>query len=242
MDFIEYEYKLKAELELILESILSGNPQLNIASKGRPGAEISSFLESEFVDATKRHPFFSNSESAKESDTKNPWDAKTNFNFKNFEQEIWIDFKSFKSSAKNSNPAVGATNKMVKFINDGQFYLVYIYVYYKQSNKGIEFIIDNGSYSKIYLLKNINSSFWRDPTGQLQVNYKKEPEERTRTEFINLLFDKIKEGLERQLVNIQNKLDDIERGVMFKDSKIEISKDDLHKKNAKKEAEINNLK
>lgn len=244
MEIKDYESKLMAELKPIIEDILGKNKKLaNVASGGRPGAEISSFLEKKFVEFTNSHPFFKDSQSSKEAKTKNPWDARTKFVFQEYKQDIWLDFKSFKSSAKNSNPAIGATNKVIQYINDGQFYLIYIYVYYKQTKEGIEFEkIDKKNYSKIYFLKNVNSSFWRDPTGQMQVNFKKEPQYRSRQDFIELLNLKIEEGLNRQLINIQKKLGNLQKGIMFKKKQIEITKKDLLVKNKAEEDAIKNLK
>ena len=52
--------------------------------------------------------------------------------------------------------------------------------------------------TKVYFLKDISNTVRRTPTNQLQVNISAEPTYRTRDEFINLLMEKYREGLERQ--------------------------------------------
>ncbi|MEA5534223.1 hypothetical protein [Crocosphaera sp. XPORK-15E] len=54
--------------------------------------------------------------------------------------------------------------------------------------------------------KDISPKFRRTPTNQLQVNRSDEPTYRTRDEFIDLLMEKIQEGLIRQLEKAQKKL------------------------------------
>lgn len=56
-------------------------------------------------------------------------------------------------------------------------------------------------------LKNISPTFRRTPTNQLQVNMAAEPIYRTREEFIELLIQKIQEGLERQIEKAQKTLE-----------------------------------
>jgi len=58
-------------------------------------------------------------------------------------------------------------------------------------------------------LKDISSTFRRTPTNQLQVNISAIPTYRTRNEFIILLMEKLREGLERQLEKAQLKLSEI---------------------------------
>ena len=122
------------------------------------------------------------------------------FSFNNHIEEIWIDFKAFKLSGVDSNPDIGTPNKIIKFIEDGGFYLLYIHVFYEEHHSGLKFVQYNGYSVKSYFLKDISPTFRRTPTNQLQVNISAKPQYRTREEFIELLMDKLREGLVRQLV------------------------------------------
>ena len=66
--------------------------------------------------------------------------------------------------------------------------------------------LNSDKYVKSYFLKDISPTFRRTPTNQLQVNMLAEPVYRTREEFINLLMEKINEGLIRQLNKSQSEL------------------------------------
>ena len=61
-------------------------------------------------------------------------------------------------------------------------------------------------------MKDISSSVRRDPTGQLQINFKAKPEKRTRHEFIELLFKKMAEGYIRQINKSTKELEVLEIG------------------------------
>jgi len=213
MDIKKFETLILSELKTVVENILTKNPTPNISAKSRAGAEISSLLEEQFVKATVNHKYFIDSESSPSGSTKHPYDAKTYFKFDQHKELIWIDFKAFKTSSKNSNPAVGSTNKIIELIKNGDFYLVYVFVYYNETESGLKFVknIDN-EFVKIYFLKDISSSFRRDPTGQLQVNFRSTPEIRTRQEFINLFLKKIKEGYLRQIEKSKKEMEELEKG------------------------------
>lgn len=200
MDIQEYEVFILNELKKVTEKILSNNPEPNISAKSRAGAEISSLLEEQFVNETASHPYFKDSLASPDGETKNPWDALTYFEYKGHREIIWIDFKAVKVSSKASNPDIGAADKLIKLINNNNgFYLVYIFVYYSQTDLGLKFVSNkNEEYIKLYFLKDIHSSFRRNTKNQLQINIEKEPQNRTRQEFIQMLLEKIIQGYTRQ--------------------------------------------
>mgnify|MGYP006303226161 CR=1 FL=1 len=205
MTIQKFEQLVLNELATKVSDIIESNLSLNIPVKGRQGAEISDWLEEQFITHTKSHLKFSNSVAAPKNKTKNPWDVKTYFNLnKSYKEEIWIDFKAFDVLRANSNPKIGTPNKMLNLISQGGFYLTYIYVYYQKSDSGMQFVKHNNSYVKCYFLKDVNSSFYRDSTNQLQVNFNKEPQYRTRSEFINLLRNKLRESYSRQIERLEN--------------------------------------
>lgn len=207
MTIREYEELVKSSIVDVVVSIINNNKTLAISAKSRAGAEVSDFFEEKFVEYTRNSSILLRSEQAPKGKTKNPWDAKAYFKHKNHEEEIWIDFKAFKiTETSDSNPDIGTPNKIFDFINRGGFYLLYVYVYYKETSNGLEFVSRDGKYVKSYYLKDVNHTFRRTPTNQLQVNIDAEPEYRTREEFVNLLTEKVLEGLERQLINAQSKL------------------------------------
>jgi len=138
------------------------------------------------------------SESSPGGATKNPWDVRTKFKIESHTEEIWIDFKAMKLSALDSNPDIGTPDKIIKFIKSGGFYLIYVYIYYKEKNAGLEFVTHENKYTKLYFLKDISATFRRNPKNQLQVNFSKPPQYRTREDFIKLLVYKIKESHKRQ--------------------------------------------
>lgn len=202
---------------------------MSISAKSRVGAEISALLESEFVKRTKNHDYFKCSEQSPNEATKNPWDAKTKFCINGYEEEIWIDFKAVKITCKDSNPDIGTPDKVINFIDNNNFYIVYIIVYYEETDNGLKFVEKNNKYVKSYFLKDISDKFRRNPKNQLQVNINAKPEYRTREEFINLLLNKMEEGYNREIENAQQKLGKITN---------ENFKKELLEKNKKSEEEL----
>jgi len=129
MNIKDVETLIINEFKNIMIQIIHDYPRLNISAKSRVGAELSSFLEEKFVEYSSENKFFRDSKKSPKRATKNPWDVKTVFCFKNLEEVIWVDFKALKISGKDSNPDIGTPNKIIKFIKDGHFYLLYIYVF-----------------------------------------------------------------------------------------------------------------
>jgi hypothetical protein len=195
----DFEDLIKTQINDLILKIIVNNIYLNISAKSRAGAEISDWLEERFVEESKNHQYLKNSEFAPKGKTKNPWDARTFFTYHNHTEEIWIDFKAFKLSGNDSNPDIGTPNKIIDFIEKGGFYLLYIYVYYEEDKNGLKFVEEDGNFTKSYFLKDISSTVRRTPTNQLQVNMSANPTYRTRDEFIELLMEKLREGLIRQL-------------------------------------------
>lgn len=210
MTIQQFEQLILNELSTVITDIIQSKLTLDISAKSRAGAEISDYLEKKFVDKTQNHQYFTNSEFAPEGQTKNPWDARTFFNLNGFSEEIWIDFKALKITSANTNPDIGTPNKVINFINQGNFYIAFVYVYYQATNTGLEFVQHNDNYVKTYFLKDIHHTFRRNPKNQLQVNANEVPETRTREEFINILFDKLKESHERQIEISNRKLAELE--------------------------------
>lgn len=206
MNIREFENLIISELKQVINEIITDNKILNISAKTRAGAEISDWLEEKFVEYTNKHKYFNKSEFAPKGKTKNPWDVKTYFILNSIDEEIWIDFKAIKINQLNSNPDVGTPNKIIQFIKNGSFYIVYIYVYYQAIDSGIEFTKHDNEYSTVYLLKDISKTVRRNPKNQLQVNIAQSPEYRSREDFINLLIKKLKESHERQIEISQQKL------------------------------------
>jgi len=217
MNIRQFEELIKDELRKVVEVIITNNLNLNISARARAGAEISDFLEDKFVTLTQKHNYFCDSEPSPKGATKNPWDVRTKFKYNNLDEEIWIDFKALKTSSKDSNPDIGTPNKIIKFIKSGNFYLVYIFVYYEETKTGLKFVKNNKSYTKIYFLKDIHHSFRRNPKNQLQVNMSELPEYRNREEFIKILTIKLRESHKRQIdisSRTLKKLDDIENELL----------------------------
>lgn len=210
MNIQQFENFIQTTINDVIVEIVKKTPFLPISAKARAGAEISDWLEKEFVKETKSSKVLLNSEASPEGKTKNPWDARTTFKYKDIEEEIWIDFKALKVSASDSNPDIGTPTKMIDFIKKGNFYLLFIFVYYQEKNEGLEFVKLNHKLTKCYFLKDISSTFRRNPKNQLQVNISAEPEYRTREEFINLFMKKIKESHIRQIEISKNKLKEID--------------------------------
>jgi len=230
MTIKDFEDLIIDELTKVVDSIIESNLKLTISAKSRAGAEISDWLEERFVDSTKSHQYFHDSEYAPKGSTKNPWDARTKFRLDGVDEEVWIDFKAFKKTSADSNPDIGTPNKIVKLINDGNFYHTFIHVFYEADGDGLKFVKPDDSYTKLYFLKDISSTFRRNPKNQLQVNISAPSEYRTREEFIRMLISKIKESHERQ-IKISNKalkeINEVEKSLLDSNKK---SEEDLTKK------------
>lgn len=244
MDIKEYENVLISKLETIVNEIITENPKLTIAVKKgeRVGDAISKFFEDNFVNKTKTHTYFSNSEASPSGKTKNPWDARTDYTIKGFKQDIWIDFKAVNVENIDTNPDSGTPDKIITHILNNNFYLVFIYVFYQGTDNGLEFVQVDGKYVKPYFLKDISSTFRITPANQMQVNGSAEPKYRTREEFLQLLLTKKVESNERKLKKSTQELENLKAGLFKKTKTMEIKLSDLLANNKAQEDAIKNLK
>lgn len=212
-NFKDYEQHLISTLTTVISSIIITDSKLNKlpASSGRIGATISDYLQEDFVNYVNdsKSPIANELSSASEAPkekTKNPFDAKCSFDYDGRHEEIWIDFKALNIEKVDSNPDIGTPYKVIKFINDGNFYIVFIIVYYdKDQNNNFKYTKYEGKYTNIYLLKDVSSSMRVNPKPQMQVNMKSVPEYRTREEFIELIGDKLSESYDRTEKNLQKR-------------------------------------
>ncbi|MDR1542900.1 MAG: hypothetical protein LBS50_00530 [Prevotellaceae bacterium] len=190
-------------------------------------------MEKQFVAEMQNHRYFKNSQSSPEGATKNPWDAMTYFCLNGHKELIWIDFKAVKISSADSNPDIGTPDKIIDLINQGSFYLAYIFVYYEETDNGLKFVKNaDNELVKTYFLKDISPTFRRNPKNQLQVNISAKTENRNRAEFINILFDKIMESHKRQIEISKKALKQIEESGI---------KEDLLAKNNEQEEKIKKI-
>jgi len=212
LDFKAYEDQLCKSIAHEVENIIQSNLHLNIRAKARAGAEISDYLEEQFVLAVNdnSNPYLSDAVQAPRGATKNPYDAMCFFDFMERKEVIWIDFKAFKTSSLDSNPDIGTPNKVIKFIKEGHFYLVFVLAYYEEDGDGLKFVKVNENYTKVYPLKDVNRTFRLNPKPQLQVNMAAEPEYRTREEFIELLIQKHRESYDRNIISLNEKIDKLD--------------------------------
>ncbi len=150
---------------------------------------------------------------------------------------IWIDFKAVNIANEDSNPDSGTPDKIIALIENGYFYLAYIFVFYEGNNDVLNFVQKDNSFTKIYFLKDISPTVRITAANQLQVNYAQNPVYRTREEFIHFLAQKKKQSFERRLKKAQKELEQIEKGVIYK----KITLDELLLENEKQEKNIKNL-
>lgn len=244
MNIKEYEKQLLQELNVIICEIIEESPRLSIAVKKgeRVGDAISKFFENNFVIKTKKHSKFSNSEASPSGKTKNPWDSRTDYTVQGFKQDIWIDFKAVNVDNEDSNPDSGTPDKIIKHILDNNFYLVFVYVFYKGSDEGLEFVKLDDLFVKPYFLKDISPSFRITPANQMQVNYSEPPVYRTREEFLQLLLTKKVQSNERKLKKSTQELENLKAGLFKKTKSMEIKLSDLSAENKAQEDAIKNLK
>lgn len=205
------EILIKEDIESIFDNILKEHNYIfPISAKSRSGAEISDYLEDDFVKYLKRNPHSKiyNPKGAPKGATKNPFDFC--FNYKNellgFDDIIWGDIKATKRSYKDSNPDLGTPEKIIKFIMDGHFYLMFVFLEYEATlDNQIKFLpFDDGRYVHCQFLKDIHHTVRINPKPQFQVNIHEPEEYRTRDEFLELFYTKYQESIDRNIAK-QNK-------------------------------------
>lgn len=244
----DFENLMLSELKKVIESIIEKTPSLPIAVKQgeRQGDAISKFLEESFVKATQGHVYFNDSKASPIGKTKNPYDVETFFRYKHHNELIWIDFKAFNIHNKDSNADSGTPDKIIKLIKNGNFYLVYVFVFYEGStNRELLFAERDNSFVKAYFLKDISPTVRITPANQLQVNFSQPPQYRTREAFINFLAEKKKESFQRRLDAAKEGFKNIKSGIIYEsDSKKNpemITINDLLEENKKQENAIKML-
>lgn len=212
MNTNDFEINLKVDISNVFEKIIDDmNNKINLRVHSRAGAEISDIFEKKFVEYVKNtsDTRIKNPEYSPEGATKNPFDIKFYYNYDNKEELIWGDIKAFNSKYKDSNPDLGTVNKVIKFMIDGNFYIVFILLEYTAIDDNticFEKYADTNKYVKVELLKDIHPSFRLNPKNQLQVNYKLPFMYRNKKDFILLLEEKYKKSFERQYANAKKKL------------------------------------
>lgn len=206
MDDRNLELLIKADIELIFHNILKKhNYILPISAKSRSGAEISNYLEDNFVEYLTQNPHkkIYNPLGSPKGATKNPFDFCFNYKDNNtgFDDLIWGDIKASKKTYKDSNPDLGTPEKIIKFIMDGHFYLMFVpFEYESTNNNEIKFLpFDDGKYVHCQFLKDINHTVRINPKPQFQVNIHEPEEYRTRDEFLDLFYVKYQESIDRNI-------------------------------------------
>lgn len=212
MKIRELEHLLKSDIELVFSQILNQhNYTFPISAKSRSGAEISDYLEDCFVEHLKTHPHerIYNALSAPKGATKNPYDFCFHYKCEEayFDDLIWGDLKATKFSYADSNPDLGTPEKIIKFIIDGHFYLLFVFLEYEATeDHQTRFIpFDDGKYVHCQFLKDIHHSVRINPKPQFQVNIKEPEEYRTREEFLELFHTKYRESIDRIIAKQEDK-------------------------------------
>lgn len=165
MDERKLEELMKQDIETIFTNILKEHNYIfPISAKSRSGAEISDYLEDGFVEYLTRntHKRIYNPKGAPKGSTKNPFDFCFNYKCETigFDDLIWGDIKAIKFSYADSNPDLGTPEKLIKFIMDGHFYLMFVFLEYESTKDNqIKFLpFEDGRYVHCQFLKDINHS------------------------------------------------------------------------------------
>jgi hypothetical protein len=131
------------------------------------------------------------------------------------------DFRAVNVENDDTNPDSGTPGKVLTLVNSGYFYLVYILVYYKGNETGLDFVKNNEKFVKSYFLKDVSSTMRITPANQMQVNGFAEPMYRTREEFLEFLLQKKIESNERKLKKATEELENLRQGNFKKDLSLE---------------------
>jgi hypothetical protein len=214
MDIREYEELIISELNTVVCQIIDDSPTLPISVKRgeRVGDGVSKYLENKFVEMTDGHIYFRDSIPSPEGKTKNPFDVETIFELGGRREKIWIDFKSINLDNKDTNPDSGTPDKVLTLIQSGNFYLVYVLVYYRGIPGGLSFVEKDDVFVKSYFLKDISNTMRITPSNQIQVNGFSQPVYRSREEFLKFLLQKKIESNERKLKKCINQLENLRDG------------------------------
>lgn len=217
MEIKKLEELMKSDIEAIFTNILAEyHFMLPISAKSRSGAEISDYLEDGFVNYVNSHQHqrvYSPLGSPKGA-TKNPYDFC--FRYKCYEAAfddlIWGDIKAAKFSYSDSNPDLGTPEKLIKFIMDGHFYIMFVFLQYEATaDHQTKFIpFHDGKYVHCQFLKDIHHTVRINPKPQFQVNIHEPEEYRTREEFVELFYQKYRESIDRNIAKQEKKKSELE--------------------------------
>ena len=223
MEIKDYEELIINELNKVIELIIKNNLKLPIAVKKgeRVGDGISKFLEKKFVEYSNSNLYFKDSIPSPEGKTKNPFDVQTFFEIKKHRELLWVDFKAINVENEDTNPDSGTPDKVLTMMNDGHFYLIYVLVYYKGVESGLEFVKNENTFVNSYFLKNISDTMRITPSNQIQVNGFSKPTYRDRDSFLKLLLEKKIESNERKLKKAIEELENLRNGNFKKNLSIQ---------------------
>ena len=238
MDVKEFENLMKKDIEQVFNNILKEHDfLLPISARSRSGAEISDYLEDSFVDYINKHPHkrIYNPKGAPKGATKNPYDFCFNYNNEEygFDDLIWGDIKASKHTYEDSNPDLGTPEKIIKFIKDGHFYYLFVFLQYTDTDDNrTKFIkYDDGKYVHCQFLKDVNHTVRINPKPQFQVNIKEPEEYRTREEFLNLFHIKYQESIDRIIekqtkkkMELDDRFDELKKRLSFYEEKMKNAK------------------
>jgi len=222
MDIKIFEETMKRDIEKVFEDILKEFGYiLDIRANARAGAEISDTLEDSFIEYFNKtkHPRIYNPESAPKEKTKNPWDIKFNYLYKDqqtgetVDELIWGDIKATKNTYNDSNPDLGTPTKIIRFMLEGHYYLLFIlFEYVPTSDFKTQFVaFENGKYVKTVFLKDMNETLRINPKPQFQININEEPIYRNKAEFVEMFERKYNESLDRIIENVNRKRKQIKK-------------------------------
>lgn len=210
----KFEETLCKDIQDIFQSIITDmGHTLDIPATARSGAQISDVLEDNFMRYLTLNPHIRvyNPQQAPKGNTKNPYDICWNYKYSdhlmNYNDLIWGDIKATNVIYEDSNPDLGTPEKMIKFMLDGHFHMLFIFFKYDSTPDGkIELLqYPNGTYAKCTLLKNINHTVRINPKPQFQVNINEEEEYRLNGEWVDMFEMKYYESLERIIENANRK-------------------------------------
>ena len=201
-DIRTFENQMKEDIENIFTEILKeNNYTINISSKSRSGAEISDYLEDSFVEYMRKNPHekIFDPQGAPKDNTKNPYDFCFEYRADNFVDIIWGDIKATKHSYKDSNPDLGTPEKVIKFILEGHFYLMFVFFEYEsiESDRTKFIRFSDGKYVHCRFLKDVHHSVRINPKPQFQVNINEPEEYRSIDEFVELFYTRYKESIKK---------------------------------------------
>ena len=146
---------------------------------------------------------------------------------------IWGDIKATKFSYADSNPDLGTPEKIITFIMDGHFYLMFVFLEYDATDDNQTRFrqFADGKYIHCQFLKDINHTVRINPKPQFQVNINEPEEYRTREEFLDLFYTKYQESIDRIIEKqtkkksmLDDRFDELKRRLLLYAEKIKQSK------------------